>query len=104
MLGFLYLSIVSVAITLGARHQFLRLRKGDEPRCGRCEYNLTGNVTGRCPEFGGLLHDVGTKKGTPVLSERARRAVNLFVLVVISVHIAAWLLLALGSMGVHRPL
>jgi len=29
-----------------------RRRRDTPPRCGRCEYNLTGNVSGRCPECG----------------------------------------------------
>jgi hypothetical protein len=85
MLGFLYLLLVGVPALLAVRRQLLRLRKGDGPRCGRCEYNLTGNVTGRCPECGALLENVGVgvQKGIPVLSERAGRVVTLTVLAVV---------------------
>lgn len=34
------------------RLAYRRLRRGTEPRCGQCGYNLTGNVSGVCPECG----------------------------------------------------
>ena len=32
-----------------------RAKLGKEPECGQCGYNLTGNVSGRCPECGWKL-------------------------------------------------
>ena len=34
-----------------------RRRRRAPPLCPRCEYNLTSNVTGRCPECGGQIPD-----------------------------------------------
>ena len=43
-------------------HEYLHVRAGQEQspakpaRCPDCDYNLTGNVSGRCPECGRDLH------------------------------------------------
>jgi len=36
----------------GALLTFVRGRTGDTPHCPRCDYDLTGNVSGVCPECG----------------------------------------------------
>lgn len=43
-------------------------RAGDDPHCGRCDYNLTGIDSENCPECGTELSD-----GTVVLGVRRRR-------------------------------
>ena len=47
-------------------------RRGDEPRCRRCGYNLTGRVSERCPECGSDVtfaraRVIGVRKRRPVL-------------------------------------
>ncbi len=50
MIAFLWLG-VAVGVLLRWRH--IRLsRDGTHPQCEGCRYDLTGNVTGRCPECG----------------------------------------------------
>lgn len=100
MFGFLYLLLLGVPALLGVRRKLLRLRKGDEPRCGRCEYNLTGLPGDRCPECGGLFQEVGVQKGTFVLSEGARRVVGVGILAVVSAGVGTWILLMLVFLGV----
>jgi hypothetical protein len=43
-------------------------RRGEEPHCRKCDYNLTGLPSDRCPECGGMV----TAK-SPVHGERRRR-------------------------------
>jgi len=57
--AFLHLKLFGVPALLPLRGKLLRLREGDEPRCGKCEYNLTGLPGNRCPECGGFLRKWG---------------------------------------------
>lgn len=55
IVSFLLLACLWSGITLGAFLQWrrIRLRKYNDPfRCYGCQYDLTGNVSGRCPECG----------------------------------------------------
>jgi len=62
----MWLLIVCVyAINFGLMTHALALRKagrhggGDRPcECSKCGYNLTGNVSGRCPECGTPVQSV----------------------------------------------
>jgi hypothetical protein len=47
--GVLLLVYPAVALTRGPLRHYLRRRKG---LCLKCAYNLTGNVSGICPECG----------------------------------------------------
>ncbi len=42
-----------------------RRRRGTEPRCGHCGYNLTGSLSDRCPECGLRFIEAGVVKGSP---------------------------------------
>ena len=47
-----------------------RRRRGTEPRCGHCGYNLTGSESDRCPECGLRFIEAGVVKGSS--ASRAR--------------------------------
>ena len=49
-------------------------RRGDTPHCGKCEYNLTGLDSGRCPECGADLNPLRIVRG-----ERHRRPASIVV-------------------------
>lgn len=53
---------------------WLPRRRGDEPRCRRCGYDLTANASGRCPECGA---DVSTPRGVARGMGRRRPVVGL---------------------------
>jgi len=52
-----------------------RRRRGTEPRCGHCGYNLTGSLSDRCPECGLRFVEAGVVKGSP--ASRARLWIGL---------------------------
>ena len=62
------LAVVSAAIGLYLIRS-ARRRRGTEPRCGHCEYNLTGSLSDRCPECGLRFIEAGV-----VMGSRASRA------------------------------
>jgi hypothetical protein len=43
------------------RRASLRSRFSTSPRCGRCAYDLTGNISGRCPECGTTIAAPATR-------------------------------------------
>ena len=53
-----------------------RRRAGSEPRCGHCDYILTGLESNRCPECGLLFIEAGVIKGTRT-SSRSRYWIGL---------------------------
>ena len=55
-----------------------RRRRGTEPRCGHCGYNLTGSLSDRCPECGLRFVEAGVVKGSP--ASRARLWIGLALL------------------------
>ena len=63
------LAVVSVVIGLYLIRS-ARRRRGTEPRCGHCGYNLTGSLSDRCPECGLRFVQAGVVKGSP--ASRAR--------------------------------
>ena len=44
--------VMAGSYCLTARRLYVRRRWGREGRCIKCGYDLTGNVSGRCPECG----------------------------------------------------
>ncbi len=56
-------------------------RRGPEPRCGNCGYNLTGSESNRCSECGLLFIDAGIVRGSASPS-RARRRVGIALILV----------------------
>ena len=56
-------------------------RRGTEPRCGRCGYNLTGSQSDRCPECGLRFIEAGVVKGSP--ASRARLWIGLALLMLL---------------------
>jgi hypothetical protein len=60
---------VTIAVSLWSRSAILRGIAG--PRCGKCEYDLTGSVSNRCPECGSLFIDVGVM--VPLAPPRLRK-------------------------------
>lgn len=52
-----------------------RRRRGTEPRCGHCGYNLIGSLSDRCPECGLRFLEAGVVKGSP--ASRARLWIGL---------------------------
>lgn len=44
---------------------YRRNRRGQENRCRRCDYDLTGNVSGRCPECGTPISNPPIQKREP---------------------------------------
>ena len=53
---------------------------GAGPRCGHCQYNLTGSTANRCPECGRLFIDAGIVTN-PVTSLRKRRRIGILLIV-----------------------
>lgn len=62
VMGFLIMAyslgytILFQPISQVSEHQARHLYKQDPGHCGRCEYDLTGNTTGICPECGWTLN------------------------------------------------
>jgi hypothetical protein len=84
--------VTCVAMTLLGIH-LLRTglhppRLGHEPHCGRCHYNLTGNVSDFCPECGSLLSPGSVRIGAPW---RSHRRIVTGMLCFIPLLPAAWL-------------
>ena len=54
VLPIIWISLPVLWIVLPMIHVLLNptLTISDAPTCGECGYNLTGNITGRCPECG----------------------------------------------------
>ena len=50
------------------------------PRCGHCNYNLTGSTANRCPECGRLFIEAGVVTN-PVASLRKRRLIGIVLIV-----------------------
>jgi len=50
-------------------------RIGDEPRCRKCKYNLTGAISANCPECGTAISSAtirrGSRKVRPIISSFA---------------------------------
>lgn len=57
MIGIVPSSVLSIARRLRQR------RAGSEPQCANCSYNLTGNVSGVCPECGAASNDDRVSRG-----------------------------------------
>lgn len=57
------IALVLAAILLVTRGMWPK-RAGQTPFCRRCSYNLTGSVSGRCPECGTLLSEKAIIHGT----------------------------------------
>lgn len=55
------LCLVDPAVELTAWHRSRGIRRSD--RCRKCEYDLTGNISGRCPECG-LIRAGGTSESS----------------------------------------
>lgn len=56
MLGFLagFLPVLAVGLAYAVA-RWLHRRRCPPGHCQKCGYNLTGNVSGRCPECGTLI-------------------------------------------------
>ncbi len=57
-----------------------RRNLGPGPRCGHCNYNLTGSTANRCPECGRLFIEAGIVTN-PVTSLRKRRRIGIVLIV-----------------------
>ena len=53
---------------------------GSGPRCGHCQYNLTGSTANRCPECGRLFIEAGIVTN-PAASLRKRRRIGILLIV-----------------------
>ncbi len=65
----------------------IRSRRGREagPRCGNCEYNLTGATGNRCPECGQLFVEAGVIKGSRAGIRITRRGIAIVAALLASV-------------------
>ncbi len=57
-----------------ARIVALARHRDTGPKCARCDYNLTGNTSGRCPECGEVVDDQG--RGVRIRLRRCSREVG----------------------------
>ena len=79
-----FVVLILAAATVGAGIYLIRSsgsRRGPEPRCGNCGYNLTGSESNRCSECGLLFIDAGIVRGSASPS-RARRRVGIALILV----------------------
>lgn len=51
----------------------VRSRQKDDPECAECGYNLTGNVSGTCPECGNKYRDLKTRQMKPSMFRKSVR-------------------------------
>lgn len=51
------LSVASLFLLFRPKHGFIPIDESAHPLCSACGYNLTGNVSGRCPECGTRVND-----------------------------------------------
>jgi hypothetical protein len=65
---------------------------GSGPRCGQCQYNLTGAPGNRCPECGSLFIEAGIVM-SPATSLRKRRWVGIVLIA------APWIPLMFGLLA-----
>ncbi len=68
-----------------------RARGGSSPRCGHCQYNLTGSESNRCPECGRLFIEAGVVKQRRAVS-RPRFWIGVAVLCIASFFVVGGLL------------
>ena len=78
----LILGLIAVACVLAGIYLIATSRRsvGSGPRCGHCQYNLTGAPSNRCPECGRLFIEVGVIT-SPVTSLRKRRRIGIVLIV-----------------------
>jgi hypothetical protein len=85
-----YASLGLIALGLGVLQLGLfSRRRGSEPRCRRCGYDATGNVSGRCPECGA---DLSARRAVVIGVRHRRRGL-----------IALAIVLILGGLGTGSP-
>jgi hypothetical protein len=76
-------AVITAALPL--RWLALRLRQRAQNRdgyCASCGYNLTGNVTGICPECGATVYEARTRRTRRI--RRARRAIAVLAFLVLA--------------------
>ena len=78
----LVLGLIAIACVVGGIYLIATSRRtvGPGPRCGHCQYNLTGSMANRCPECGRLFIEAGIVTN-PVPSLRARRRIGIVLIV-----------------------
>ena len=92
---FLLLIIIAVAIPIA----WALLRKPTPPRgprCGRCEYNLTGAPGNRCPECGALFIEAGVLVADPSQSSTGRTAKGVMFVAFLSLGVLLGLAVLFG--------
>ncbi len=52
----LFLAVVATALFARLAYRFFKWQRNQRPECLECGYNLTGNVSGVCPECGTPVH------------------------------------------------
>ncbi|MCO6439178.1 MAG: hypothetical protein J5J06_18970 [Phycisphaerae bacterium] len=70
---YIALGLLAVACIALVAFGWRGVRQGDTPHCRRCDYNLTGNETGQCPECGRPV-----EQGV-VFGERRRRRIPIVI-------------------------
>ncbi len=74
--------LAAVACLIGGIYLIATSRRtvATGPRCGQCNYNLTGSTANRCPECGRLFIEAGIITN-PVTSLRKRRLIGIVLIV-----------------------